>query len=237
MWQTKIVIIGLLLMTIGNAYAWGEDAPYSSTQAWIADTNYCDSSFTVMVANFNHTYPNAFNYTLTYTLKYRDTDGNIQDESMTVETYNVTIGSGQYTWLSHTINVNTIMNIISEVDEDTTDPYRCVKIDLAYSYCDNGGCSYNTNMNHLVDFTNCDPVAGTSYGDPLPDTAGTDYGFDMEGRGSGGGSGGIYEGINMYGSSGGDTTGMGAGFYTIFWCIIPLVFILAVMKLSSRCMK
>ena len=233
----KIVIIGLLFMTIGNTYAWGEDTPYATTQAWIADTNYCDSTFTVMVANFNNSYPNAFNYTLTYTLKYRDTDGNIQDESMTVETYNVTIGNGQYTWLSHTINVNTIMNIISEVDEDTTNPYRVVKIDLGYSYCDNGGCNVNSDMNHLADFTNCDPVEGTSYGDPLPDVAGTDYGFDMEGRGSAGGSGGIYEGINMYGSSGGDTTGMEASFYTIFGCIIPLVFILSVMKLSSRCMK
>jgi hypothetical protein len=65
----------------------------------------------------------------------------------------------------------------------------------------------------------------------------TDYGFALDGRGSGGGSGSIYEGINMYGSSGGDTTGMGASFKTIFWCIIPLIFILAVMKLSGRVME
>jgi hypothetical protein len=64
-----------------------------------------------------------------------------------------------------------------------------------------------------------------------------DYGFGLVGRGSGGGSGSIYEGIDMYGASGKDTTGMGAGFNTIFWCIIPLIFILAIMKLSSRVMK
>ena len=64
-----------------------------------------------------------------------------------------------------------------------------------------------------------------------------DYGFALDGRGSGGSSGGIYDGINMYGGSGGDTSGMGAGFNMIFWCIIPLVFILSVMKLASRCLK
>ena len=237
MLPVKLIVIGLLFMSIGTVAAWGEDTPYASTEAWIADTEYCSPSFTVMVANFNHTYPNAFNYTLTYTLKYRDTDGNIQDESITIETYNVTIGSGQYSWLSHNINVNTIMNILTEVEEDTSNPYRVVKIELDFNYCDNGGCIAGSGEDRLVDFTNCDPVEGTSYGDPLPDVAGTDYGFDLEGRGSGGGGGGIYDGINMYGSGEGDTTGMGASFNTIFWCLIPLIFILAVMKLSSRLMK
>lgn len=64
-----------------------------------------------------------------------------------------------------------------------------------------------------------------------------DYGFALDGRGAGGGSGSIYEGVNMYGASGGDTSGMGGAFNTIFWCLIPLIFILAVMKLSSRVLK
>ena len=233
----KLLVIGMLLMSVGNVVAWGENTPYASTEAWITDTSYCSPSFTVMVANFNNSYPNAFNYTLTYTLKYRDTNGDIQDESMNVETYNITIGSGQYTWLSHNINVNTVMNILTEVEEDTTNPYRTVKIELDYSYCDNGGCNQNSGLDHIVDFTNCDPVEGTSYGDPLQGVAGGDYGFSLDGRGTGGGSGSIYEGLDVYGSSGGDTTGMGEGFNMIFWCIIPLIFILAVMKLSSRVMK
>ena len=65
----------------------------------------------------------------------------------------------------------------------------------------------------------------------------TDYGFGLTGRGSDGGSGSIYEGVDMYGASGGDSTGMGSAFNTIFWCIIPLIFILSIMKLSSRVLK
>ena len=64
-----------------------------------------------------------------------------------------------------------------------------------------------------------------------------DYGFALDGRGSGGSSGSIYEGVDMYGSTGGDATGMGASFDTIFWCIIPLIFILSIMKLASRVLK
>ena len=64
-----------------------------------------------------------------------------------------------------------------------------------------------------------------------------DYGFALDGRGSGGGSGSIYEGVDMYGASGGDGSGMGGSFNTIFWCIIPLIFILSIMKLSSRVLK
>lgn len=64
-----------------------------------------------------------------------------------------------------------------------------------------------------------------------------DYGFALDGRGAGGGSGSIYEGVNMYGGAGGDTSGMGGAFNTIFWCLIPLIFILSVMKLSGRVLK
>ena len=64
-----------------------------------------------------------------------------------------------------------------------------------------------------------------------------DYGFGLTGRGSGGSSGSIYEGVDMYGASGGDGSGMGGSFNTIFWCIIPLIFILSIMKLSSRVLK
>lgn len=64
-----------------------------------------------------------------------------------------------------------------------------------------------------------------------------DYGFSLDGRGAGGGSGSIYKGVNMYGGTGGDTSGMGGAFNTIFWCLIPLIFILSVMKLSGRVLK
>ena len=228
----KIILIGILLISISGASAWGEDTPYSQTNAWLSDIEYCSSSFIVMVANFNHTYPNAFNYTLTYTLQYRDINGNIQDESMSSESYNVTIGDGQYTWLSHIINVNTIMNIITEIEEDTTNPYRFVKIELDYNYCDNGGCVGGSSTDKLVDFTNCNPADDVSYGDTVPATAGTDYGFVSTGRGSDAGSGGVYEGINVYGSNGDGDGGRGTGdaFKTLFYLTIPLLFIICVIR-------
>ena len=60
-----------------------------------------------------------------------------------------------------------------------------------------------------------------------------DYGFDLDGRGSDGGSGSIYEGIDMYGGAG-DESGMGAGFGWIFFGLIPVIFLFAVFKFCRR---
>jgi hypothetical protein len=229
----KIIIVGILLMSIGNAYAWGEYTPYGSGEAWFMDIGYCDPDFTVAIANFNHTYPNAFNYTLTYTLQYRDTDNVIQDESITVETYNITLPNNQYIYQRHSINLHAMMDIISEIKEDTDDPYRVVKVQLDCEYCDAGGCKEGGGDYKLIDFRNCNPVDGTSYGDPLADPAGTDYGFTLDGRGGDGASGSIYEGINMYGGTG-DDTGMGKGFGWVFFGLIPIIFIFAIFKFCRR---
>jgi len=61
----------------------------------------------------------------------------------------------------------------------------------------------------------------------------TDYGFDMGGRGSDGGSGSIYEGIDLYGGVG-DESGMGAGFGWIFFGLIPIIFLFAILKFCRR---
>jgi hypothetical protein len=61
-----------------------------------------------------------------------------------------------------------------------------------------------------------------------------DYGFDLDGRGADGGSGSIYEGIDMYGSGAGDESGMGAGFSWIFYGLIPIIFLFAVFKMCQR---
>ncbi len=59
---------------------------------------------------------------------------------------------------------------------------------------------------------------------------GDDYGFVSTGKGSDGGSGGIYEGIHMYGSGDVEGAGIGGAFNTLFFLIIPLIFILAICK-------
>lgn len=60
-----------------------------------------------------------------------------------------------------------------------------------------------------------------------------DYGFDLEGRGADGGSGSIYEGIDLYGGVG-DESGIGAGFGWIFYGLIPIIFLFAVFKMCQR---
>ena len=238
----KQIIIGLVMVSlalglvfVGNAQAWGEDTPYGSGEAWFMDMGYCDPDFTVAIANFNHTYPNAFTYTLTYTLQYRDANNVVQDESITVETFNITLPNNQYIYQRHSINLNTMMNILTEIEEDVTNPYRVVKVELDYEYCDAGGCSENAGDDKWIDFTNCDPVTGTGYGEPTTPVPGPDpyFGFDLDGRGSGGGSGSIYEGINLYGGTG-DESGMGAGFGWIFFGLIPIIFMFAVLKFCRR---
>ena len=62
---------------------------------------------------------------------------------------------------------------------------------------------------------------------------GIDYGFDLEGRGSDGGSGSVYEGIDLYGGTN-DESGMGAGFGWIFFGLIPIIFMFAVFKFCRR---
>lgn len=60
-----------------------------------------------------------------------------------------------------------------------------------------------------------------------------DYGFNLDGRGADGGSGSIYEGIDLYGGTG-DESGMNAGFGWIFFGLIPIIFLFAVFKFCRR---
>ena len=62
---------------------------------------------------------------------------------------------------------------------------------------------------------------------------GVDYGFALDGRGSDGGSGSIYEGIDLYGGAG-EESGIGAGFGWIFFGLIPIIFMFAVFKFCRR---
>ena len=59
---------------------------------------------------------------------------------------------------------------------------------------------------------------------------GDEYGFVSTGKGSDGGSGGIYEGIHMYGTGDVEGVGVGGSFNILFYLIIPLIFILAICR-------
>jgi len=62
----------------------------------------------------------------------------------------------------------------------------------------------------------------------------TPYGYALSGRGSEGGSGNIYEGIDMYGDGAGDESGLGGAFNCLFFLLIPLIFLLCVAKFVSK---
>lgn len=57
-------------------------------------------------------------------------------------------------------------------------------------------------------------------------------GFSSGGRGAGAGSGGIYEGISLGGE--GDHGGIKPAFETIFYILIPLIFVICILKFSVR---
>ena len=59
---------------------------------------------------------------------------------------------------------------------------------------------------------------------------GDDYGFVSTGKGSDAGSGGIYEGVHIYGAGDVEGAGIGGAFNTLFFLIIPLIFILAICR-------
>lgn len=62
----------------------------------------------------------------------------------------------------------------------------------------------------------------------------SNYGFSLDGRGSDGGSGAIYEGLNMYGSGDGDTSGLGNAFEILFWIFIPIIFLLCAVRFVQK---
>ena len=60
-----------------------------------------------------------------------------------------------------------------------------------------------------------------------------DYGFSNEGKGSEGGINEIYEYINLYECGGGSDIDSSV-FSTVFYILIPLIFIFSVMKLIMK---
>jgi hypothetical protein len=253
MWQVKLIIVGLLLMTIGNAYAWDSEAGYEEGE--YVNVEFTDGSG--YIDHKNNAAPVWISQPLMLIIKIvRFFIGGGSDNEITVAvettglTWNNTADAYEEdgtNWAYETdlilnANVTNTDNIkldpVTEYFKNNTEKIEDFETVNAAEHPDilNVSVSINGGGVDISDYgyvgVTDEGIQGIEEGITNPD-----YGFDTQGRGSGGSSGSIYESINMYGSSGGDTTGMGAAFYTIFWCIIPLVFILSVMKLSSRCLK
>ena len=247
----KIIVIGILFMSVGTVTAWDDESGYAEGEE--IEIEYVEGYHYFTYQNPES--PNWYDPLIDLWIKltsYLFTDEEIEVEVSVVqevwsgseyEPKDPQVRSYDTRTLRPDANQSSITNMAIDpveeffknntntIDEFTTrddDPEHPDILNVSISI-DGAGLDINEYGYTSLDDEDIEGI-NKKINNP-------DYGFALGGRGSGGGSGSIYEGINMYGSSGGDTTGMGAGFNTIFWCIIPLIFILAVMKLSGRVME
>jgi hypothetical protein len=104
--------------------------------------------------------------------------------------------------------------------------------DVFYSYI---GVDVNTGTNYTAYmYTSVsDDDIETLTTEKIPDYG--DYGLDTDGQGSDAGTGGIYQGLNIYGA---DKDGMASGtmgmFKQLFYILIPILFILCAFKFIGK---
>ena len=246
MYQVKLIILGLLLICIGSASAWDSEGGFAENETyeivWNDDRDLFShksidnpSIYKQCVYTFKclwFTVKSFFLTTVGLNINY-DVDKYEWDGSAYQQT-----DSDTFSWgLSHDANhTETTVSTFDPVEEyfkgnDTrvdewngNDPDHPDILNVTVTIDGDGETLDDSNYGYV---TMSDDVAeGLGGGD-------TDYGFGI-GRGAGAGSGGIYEGLNIYGSGEGDTSGMGDGFNIIFWMLIPFIFMFAVLKLSRR---
>ena len=250
----KIVIIGLLLSIIGSAIAWNAETGYAEGEH--VDISWSDWAY-AWLSSKDRESPAWYNPIKQFTLSIArffisDHADNVLTVSVetTALTWNNTVDAYEEDGTNWAYETDLILNAnVTNTDNIALDPVveyfkNNTETIEDFETIDNAEHPDILNVSVTIEGGGVDisdygytGVTEEDMGEIEEGITNPNYGFALDGRGSGGSSGGIYDGINMYGSTGGDTSGMGAGFNMIFWCIIPLVFILAVMKLASRCLK
>lgn len=250
MWQVKLIVIGLLFMSIGTVIAWDGEGGMEEGESYEIvwnDEYHC----------FEHKYPenpSIYKRTVTgvkkvwftlktyfYDLVNIDIDYTVVKEEWNGTGYEETDRAMFSTGLTHNPNqTETLVSTIDPVEEyfknnqsrvddwDGDNPDYPDVLNVTVDIDADGDSLDNSNSGYVT--------VSDEDAQELCDS-GVDYGFALGGRGAGGASGSIYEGINLYGSGYSDETGMGKGFGSIFFVLIPLIFILAAMKLSYRFIK
>lgn len=261
MYLHKLIIIGLLLISIGNAYAWDEETgqvgnetlntgfnpfinmssseipfeytyereimnmpftqgSYTSNNAIAICTNYkiykqiWDGSSYVQINNCNISIDTCINL---------DYDAN-KKQYVLPENYKDVMTNGFLVkkYFQELINSNDIYCSTYNNSDEIKHP------DVLYTEINIDASDGNEYIGYI--YTSLDDNAEmelSSYGN-------IDYGFSNIGKGSDAGTGSIYQGLNLYGSGGGDTTGMSELFNLIFWALIPFIFILCVFKMIGK---
>jgi hypothetical protein len=250
----KIIIILLVLCSISNAYAWDSESgltedelfdimfnsPYlyqdiNNPKWYDPITNVADDWLVKFEGYFKHTPPNI---DVQITIKKLIWDGSTYIEDTEFYDLDKTTYHQFKANTTQTIQVP-ILKSMEKVFKNNSnqfedDNFKTIDIDPDYPDLLNITIDINSDGESL-DFNNYGYYAFTDNSlDGIESTIKTiDYGFG-DGKGAGGGSGSIYEELNIGVVAGGDTTGMGDLFEILFWSLIPLIFILSVIKMVGK---
>ena len=253
--QSKIIALGIILICVNSAFAWtDETAPYdnetldhgfnialnestaNNPYMFGMDSDVMESQF--LAPCYSSLDPVTIGFSYIIYKQIWDGTNYIQ-----IDNCNITIDTS----VDLTYNPNTEMyELPSNWNQVTSNGFMVKKyfqelINSDSQYCNQWNSSDNEFPDVFyttieVDASSGETQSGYIY-TKLSDndieslTSSTDdYGFVSTGKGSDGGSGGIYEGIHMYGTGEGDGAGVGGAFNTLFYLIIPLIFILAICK-------
>ena len=259
--QCKIILIGILLVCVSPVMAWDEESGYAEgeyvTVEFVGGNEYTDSDdkynphwidktllwihkiFCFFTSNTFDTPANqvVVNYTIEretwnpITETYEPDDN---DDYTWTEEKDVPIPANVSTEQTYTEDpIHEMVKHISD-DQDLIDDITTTDDDPEHPDI------FNTTVKISgggVDIEESGYVAITEdYLDDVVDEINKpDYGFALDGRGSDGGGGGIYEGINIYSGEGdSNARAMGDGFGMVFFFGIPLLFILCVMRFLSK---
>lgn len=258
----KIIVVGLLLMTVGNAYAWTDETPPIANETLnVGLSPYLNSSTTAS--------PYLYGLDIDIMNNPLSVQSYLSNDAITVCTqyyiYKQVWTGTSYTQIDNcNISMETCVDLVynpqkeayelpSNWAQTTSNGFLVKKYFQELINSDSEYCNQWNNTDESdhpdvfyttvdIDVEDGNTYWGYAYVSIDNDDEETlkkgeiDYGFALDGRGSDGSSGSIYEGINMYGSSGEDASGMGSSFNVIFWVIIPLIFVLAAVKFMSRVM-
>jgi hypothetical protein len=249
MLAAKIIIIGILLMSVGNVYAWDEEGGLTEGEkydimfnSWSTYQDALHPKWYDPIADPIKEYLIKFESYFIYTppdtevlimiKKWSYRDGAYHEEDIYWQDAKNLVWDTNRTEIP-IVTVNPMeeffKNNTEEIDNFTTvddDPIHPDVLNVTVTV-DTDGTLYD--MTKSGYFTLDDDSLST-----LEDQiTNPDYGFALDGRGSDGSSGSIYEGINMYAGTG-DETGMGKGFGWIFFGLIPIIFIFAILKFARR---
>ena len=239
----KIIIIGILInCIIGNAIAWDSEGGFAENETYEIIWNdelqcfeYKDinnpsiySKITGVWFTIKSFFLNLVGINISYDVDKYEWDGTVYQET----------DSDTFSWdLSHDANhTETTVSTFDPVEEyfkgndtrvedwDGDDPNHPDILNVTVTIDGDGETLDDSNYGYV---TLSDSTAKRLGGGTV------NYGFDNEGKGGGGGSGSIYEGINLYDGTG-NSAGVQDAFNMIFWLLIPMIFIICVLKFSMR---